>query len=86
MNIHTKRIKLSDFRQSYFADNSRPCLPTLVSHIQNGRLSGEKIGSRWYVIVTTWGEPLYYGQTVQSPVRVSTGNKIADRILKQAAA
>lgn len=84
----TKRMKLAEFRDLFFTGESRPCNATLINHIKSGRLSGEQIGGHWYVHVHPWGQPVYYGEprttTLQLPQ--STGNKLADRILKLAAA
>jgi hypothetical protein len=86
--LHTKQIKLTAFRDSYFADDSKPCLATLKNHILAGQLSGKKLGGHWYVTVTGWGEPIYYGEPANcpAPAPTSTGNLIADRILKLAVA
>lgn len=90
---HTKRIKLSEFRDLFFVGADKPCLATLKNHIQAGMLSGEKLGGHWYVTVTGWGQPLHYGDkpsTIASnntlKIPATTGNAIADRILKLATA
>lgn len=89
---HTKRIKLSEFRDLFFVGTDKPCLATLKNHIQAGMLSGEKLGGHWYVTVTGWGQPIYYGNkpsmtALTVPViPATTGNAIADRILKLATA
>lgn len=87
---HIKRMKLSEFRDTYFSGEDKPCTATLKNHIQTGRLSGQKLGGHWYVTVTGWGEPLHYSDKAadtQPPAKpASTGNAIADRILKLATA
>lgn len=81
---HVARVKLSVFRDRYFTDlESRPSLHTLVKHIKSGVLSGEQIGSLWYVRCTAWGQPLFYGSATSMQIehKLLTGNTIADKIL-----
>lgn len=83
-----KRMRLAEFRSLYFTGEQAPCNTTLVNHIKSGRLSGEQIGGGWYVHVHPWGQPVYYGEPRTTPQQLpeTTGNKLADRILKLAAA
>ncbi len=85
-HVHVKRIKVVEFIQNYFTGDKKPCKQTLVNHINQGRLSGQKIGSQWYVNVTAWGEPLHYGEPKTESVSIKpTGNTLADKILKRVA-
>lgn len=87
MSVVFKRMKLSEFRDSYFTGEKKPTAQTIINHIKSGRLSGENIGGHWYVHVHPWGDPIRYGcSKVSDPQLQSTGNKLADRILKLAAA
>lgn len=82
-----KRMKLSEFRDEYFAGDRKPSTQTIINHIKSKRLSGENIGGHWYVHVHPWGAPIRYGKPQDQPApSPSTGNKLADRILKLAAA
>ncbi|OTG73385.1 hypothetical protein B9T23_13605 [Acinetobacter terrae] len=87
MKDNIQRIKLSVFSKRYWKDDeSRPCRETLISHIKRGWLSGKKIGTHWYVECTTWGAPIFYSTEVpkvQLSSPPTTGNAIADRILKE---
>jgi len=84
MNTHVKRIKVSEFIMSYFAGDKKPHKQTLINHINEGRLSGQKIGNQWFVNVTAWGEPLHYGDPKPATLK-PTGNALADKILKRVA-
>ncbi len=84
-----KRLKLSAFRDSYFTGDNKPTSTTLINHIKNGQLSGQKVGGNWYVNVTGWGEPLSYSDNSKQEeiaLPFTTGNKLADRILQRVAA
>lgn len=85
MELNTKHIKLSEFRDSFFAGDQKPTIQTLKNHIRNQWLSGKKIGGQYYVIVTGWGQPVNYAKPEPQPI-VSTGNALADKILKRVAA
>ncbi len=84
METSTKHIKLSEFRDSFFAGEQKPTIQTLKNHIQKQWLSGKKIGGQWYVTVTGWGQPVKYSEP--EPLAISTGNRLADKILKRATA
>ena len=85
-SISVKRVKLGIFAERYWDDDSRPCRPTLISHIKRGWLSGKKIGTHWYVECTSWGAPLFYSSEIpkidlKNPPK--TGNALADKILAE---
>lgn len=82
-----RREKLSQFRDRWFAEGSRPMPVTLKRAIDDGLLSGEVVFGRYYVLVAGWGEPLWYKSRREArnaaPSAVpSTGNAMADKILK----
>lgn len=86
--LKVSNIKVSVYLDRTFPDAaSRPCSKTVINHIQQGLLSGGKIGGLWYVTCTEWGQPLFYHSarpaTGHAPVKAATGNSIADRIIKQ---
>jgi hypothetical protein len=81
-----RREKLSSFRERWFAEGSRPTPTTLKRAIDDELLAGEVVFGRYYVLVTGWGEPLWYksrreARRPAAPVS-STGNALADRILQ----
>jgi len=82
-----RREKLARFRERWFAEGSRPATGTLKRAIDDGLLSGELLFGRYYVLVSGWGEPLWYKSrraarkaAVEAPA--ITGNALADKILK----
>ncbi len=82
-----RRERLSQFRNRWFAEGSRPAPVTLKRAIDDQLLSGEVVFGRYYVLVTGWGEPLWYKSRREAKSRTggsvpSTGNALADRILK----
>lgn len=82
------QVKVSVFLRRYFPDHeSRPCAKTIVKQIQQGKLSGQKIGGLWFVACTEWGQPLHWNsQSMASnhaPIVAKTGNRLADKIIKQ---
>ena len=83
-----RREKLSQFRGRWFAEGSRPTATTLKRAIDDKLLSGEVVFGRYYVLVTGWGEPLWYKSRRESRRQPAiatpeTGNQIADRILRE---
>ena len=65
----TKMMHVTDYRDTAFVGKNRPCLNTIKNWIKAGKLSGEKIGGRYYVHV------------VEKIKTEKTGDKMADDIL-----
>ncbi len=65
-----KLIKASAFIKRYFHEDEKLDLRTVRSWVEKGEVAGRIVGLNTYVDVEAW--------------EASTGNKIADRILKAA--
>lgn len=82
-----RREQLSAFRERWFAEGSRPTLATLRRAIDDRLLSGEVVFGRYYVLVSGWGEPLWFKSRRQArrgaAPAAATGNALADRILNE---
>jgi hypothetical protein len=87
-SLAISNIKVAIFLERQFPDAaSRPCHKTIINHIQQGLLSGGKIGGLWFVQCTEWGQPLHWHNarpaSNDAPIKAATGNTLADRIIKQ---
>ena len=45
------RMKISEYVERNYTEDSRPSLMTIKRRIKNGELPGVKEGGRWYVLV-----------------------------------
>ena len=86
--LQVSNTKVSVFLERQFPDvASRPCQRTIINHIQQGLLSGVKIGGLWFVQCTDWGQPLFWHSerpaSNDAPIKPATGNSLADRIIKK---
>lgn len=85
--LKTTNLKVSVFLDRYFPDDeSRPCQRTIINHINQGMISGKKVGGLYFVTCTEWGDPLFWHSArpaTHQPVKANTGNQLADKIIKR---
>ena len=51
------KMRISEYVERNYTQDSRPSLMTVKRRIKNGELPGVKEGGRWYVIVNDDGTP-----------------------------
>ena len=79
----TYRILLSEWRNNYYQGNKIPSMITLKRRIQSGILPGTTASGDYIVFCDANYNPV---KPPEPPVITSTGNALADAILKRTAA